>query len=129
MSPVGAFVRWLSIFACAFVTLSFLFFAVDQTSNASQNQVNSIVGDAGVKAESATKVPDPEPAVEKLREQENDKFHEFVDDVDDVLLAPFMGLFDSDSIWVLRLVPLALALLIYGLGGLYLARALGLRRW
>jgi hypothetical protein len=126
---IAAAVRWLSLFACAFVTLSFLYFAVNQTSNASQNQVNAIVGDAGVKAESATKVPDPPKNVELVREKENDQFHEFVDDVDDVLLAPFTTLFDSDNIWVRRLIPLGLALLIYGLAGQYLARAMGLRRW
>jgi hypothetical protein len=129
VSPVASFVRWASIIASGFVLLSFLFFAVDQTSEASQNQVNAIGGQAGVKAENATKVPDPPPAVEKVREQENDKFHEFVDDVDDVLLAPFTGIVDSENIWVRRLVPLGLALLIYGLGGQYLARAMGLRRW
>jgi hypothetical protein len=126
---IAAVVRWVSLFAVAFVTLSFLYFAVNQTSNASQNQVNAIVGDAGVKAESATKIPDPPKDVEQLREQENDKFHEFVDDVDDVLLAPFADIVDSDSIWVRRLVPLGLALLLYGLLGQYLARALGLKRW
>jgi hypothetical protein len=127
---IGSVVRWASLIACAFVTLSFLFFAVNQTSTASNNQVNAITGDAGhVKPESATKLPNPPPAVEKVREQENDKFHEFVDDVDDVLLAPFTGISNSSSIWVRRLIPLALALLIYGLGGLYLARALGLKRW
>jgi hypothetical protein len=129
MSPLAAVVRWASIIACAFVTLSFLFFAVNQTSNASQNQVNAISGGVNVKAESATKVPNPPPAIEKVREQENDPFHEFVDDVDDVLLSPFTGIVDSNDIWVVRLVPLALALLIYGLGGQYLARAMGLRRW
>jgi hypothetical protein len=129
VSPVAAFVRWAAIIASAFVALGFLYFAVNQTSNASKNQVSAINGGTGVKAESATKVPDPPKAVEQVREQENDKFHEFVDDVNDVLLSPFMGLVDSNNIWVLRLVPLALALLIYGLAGLYLARALGLRRW
>jgi hypothetical protein len=129
VSPIAAFVRWCAIIASAFVTLSFLYFAVNQTSTASQNQVNAIGGTAGVKAESATKVPDPPKNVEKLREQENDKFHEFVDDVDDVLLSPFTGIVSSNSIWVRRLIPLGLALLIYGIGGLYLARAMGLRRW
>jgi hypothetical protein len=126
---IAPLVRWLAIFASAFVTLSFLFFAVNQTSNASQNSVSAIGGQAGVEAESATKVPNPPAAVEKVREQENDTFHEFVDDVDDVLLSPFTGIADSENIWVRRLVPLALALLIYGIGGLYLARAMGLRRW
>jgi hypothetical protein len=129
VSPVAALVRWAAIFASAFVTLSFLYFAVNQTSAASQNQVSAIAGQAGVKAESATKVPDPPKKVELVRQQENDKVHEFVDDVDDVLLAPFTGIVDSNDIWVRRLVPLALALLIYGIGGLYLARAMGLRRW
>jgi hypothetical protein len=129
VSPVAALVRWAAIFASAFVTLSFLYFAVNQTSAASQNQVSAIAGQAGVKAESATKVPDPPKKVELVRQRENDKVHEFVDDVDDVLLAPFTGIVDSNNIWVRRLVPLALALLIYGIGGLYLARAMGLRRW
>jgi hypothetical protein len=126
---IASVVRWLSLIACAFVTLSFLYFAVNQTSNASKNQVKAISGAAGVKAESATKVPNPPPRVEKVREQENDKLHEFVDDVDDVLLSPFTGIVDSNNIWVRRLVPLTLALLIYGLGGQYLARSLGLRRY
>jgi hypothetical protein len=129
VSPLALVVRWLSLLACAFVVLSFLYFLVDQTSEASRNQVNAIGGQAGVKIESATKVPDPPAAVEKVREQENDGFHEFVDDVNDVLLSPFTGIVDSDNVWVLRLVPLALALLIYGLLGQYLARAMGLRRW
>ena len=127
---IAKIVRWAALIACAFVTLSFLFFAVDQTSNASQNSVNEITREAPeVKAESITKLPNPPPAIERAREKENSGFHEFVDDVDDVLLAPFTGISNSSSIWVRRLIPLVLALLIYGLGGLYLARALGLKRW
>jgi hypothetical protein len=127
---IGSIVRWAALLACAFVTLSFLYFVVDQTSTASKNQANAITDDAPeIKAESITKLPNPPPAVEKVREQENDSIHEFVDDVDDVLLAPFTGISNSSNIWVRRAIPLALALLIYGLGGLYLARSLGLKRW
>jgi hypothetical protein len=126
---IASTIRWAAILASAFVTLSFLFFAVDQTSQASENQVTAISGAPGVKFENATKVPNPPPAIEKLREKENDGFHEFVDDVDDVLLSPFTGISNSSNIWVRRLIPLALALLIYGAGGLYLARSAGLRRW
>jgi hypothetical protein len=127
---IGSIVRWAALLACAFVTLSFVYFVIDQTSTASKNQTNAITNDAPeVKAESITKLPNPPPAVEKVREQENDSIHEFVDDVDDVLLAPFTGISNSSSIWARRMIPLALALLIYGLGGLYLARALGLKRW
>lgn len=126
---IAAVIKWLAIFASAIVTLSFLYFATNQTSTASQNQVSAISGGSGVKPESATKVPNPDPEIEKLREQENDTFHEYIDDIDDVLLTPFTNIVSSDNIWVQRLVPLGLALLIYGLGGMYLARALGLRRW
>ena len=126
---IAAVLRWASIFACAFVTLSFLFFAVDQTSNASNNSVRQITNQSSVKPQNVTKLPNPPPAIEKLRERENDKFHEYVDDVDDVLLSPFTGISNSSSIWVRRLIPLGLALLIYGAGGLYLARSAGLRRW
>jgi len=127
---IASIVRWAALIACAFVSLSFLFFAVNQTSNASKGQVNSITGSQqDVKAKSITKLPNPPPAVEKLREKENSGLHEFIDDVDDVLLAPFTGISNSHSIWARRLIPLALALLIYGIGGLYLARALGLKRY
>ena len=126
---IAAVLRWASIFACAFVTLSFLFFAVDQTSNASNNSVRQITNQSSVKAQNITKLPNPPPAIEKLREQENDKFHEYVDEADDVLVSPFTSISSSHSIWVRRLIPLGLALLIYGAGGLYLARSAGLRRW
>jgi hypothetical protein len=126
---IASIVRWVALLACAFVTLSFLYFVVDQTSTASKNQTNAIDDVPELKPESVTKLPNPPPAVEKLREHENDSVHEFVDDVDDVLLAPFTGISSSGNIWVRRLIPLALALLIYGLGGLYLARSLGLKRW
>lgn len=126
---IGSLVRWGAIIASAFVTLSFLFFAVNQTSTASRNQARAINGDFGVKQESTTKLPNPPPGIEKLREKENDGFHEFVDDVDDILTSPFTGISSSNSIWVRRLIPLVLCLIIYGLGGLYLARVVGVKRW
>jgi hypothetical protein len=126
---IATALRWAAILASAFVGLSFVMFAADQTGNASDNSIRQIQGEDNVKPESATKVPNPPRAIEKLREQENSSFHEFVDDVNDVLTSPFSGFVDKEGIWVQRLVVLALALLIYGLGGLYLARSAGLRRW
>jgi hypothetical protein len=126
---IATVLRWAAILASAFVALSFLFFAVDQTSNASQNSVREIAGESNVKAENVTKLPNPPRAVENVRERENDGFHEFVDDVDDVLLAPFTSISNSDNIWIRRTVPALIALLLYGVVGMYLARAAGLRRW
>jgi hypothetical protein len=126
---IAAVVRWAALLACGFVVLSFLYFAVNQTSTASKNSVAQITNSVDVKADEATKLPNPSPPVERIREREDDGLHEFVDDVDDVLLSPFTGISHSSSIWARRLIPLGLALLIYGLGGLYLARALGLKRY
>jgi hypothetical protein len=126
---IAAVLRWAAIISSSFVALSFLFFAADQTSTASKSSVAGITGGTNVKAESVTKLPNPPASVEKMRALENDGFHEFVDDVDDVLLSPFTSISNSDSIWVRRTVPALIALLLYGIGGMYLARAAGLRRW
>jgi hypothetical protein len=126
---IALVLRWAAIISSAFVALSFLFFATDQTSNASRASVAGITGEANVKSESITKLPNPPSSVEKIRETENDGFHEFVDDVDDVLLSPFTSISNSDNIWIRRTVPALIALLLYGVVGLYLARAAGLRRW
>jgi hypothetical protein len=126
---IAAILRWAALISSAFIILSFLFFATNQTSAASQNSVRRITGGGGVKPESATKVPNPSGNVEKAREKENDGFHEFVDDVDDVLLAPFSSISHSHDIWIRRAVPGLIALFLYGFIGLYLSRAAGLRRW
>jgi hypothetical protein len=121
--------RWAAIIASSIVALSFLMFAADQSSNASDNSIRQISGKDNVKPENATKVPNPPRAIEVLREKENSSFHEYVDDANDILTSPFTGFVDNSGIWVQRLVTLVLALLIYGVGGLYLARSAGLRRW
>jgi hypothetical protein len=121
--------RWASILSCSVVALSFLYFAADQTSTASQNSVRDIAGEQNVEAESVTKLPNPPRDVEKVREGENDSFHEFIEDADDFLLLPFTSISNSDNIWVRRTIPALIALLLYGVGGMYLARAAGLRRW
>jgi hypothetical protein len=126
---IAAVLRWGAIIASSFIALSFLFFAVEQTSNASKNSVAGITGESNVKDQSITKLPNPPRSVEKVRETENDGFHEFVDDVDDVLLSPFTSISNSGDIWIRRIVPGLIALLLYGFLGLYLARAAGLKRW
>jgi hypothetical protein len=41
---------------------------------------------------------------------------EAIDDANDVLLAPFASVIDSDSAWVNHGVPALLGLLLYGVG-------------
>jgi hypothetical protein len=122
---MGSVLRLAAIAAAALVALSFLFFAVDQSREGSATQVDS-VDDSKSKASSdaAIDVPSPEPRVERAREARHTGIREAVDDADDVLVSPFTGLIDSSNLWIERVVPGALALLLYGLGGMLLANAL-----
>lgn len=112
--------------ASAIVLLSFAFFAVDQFSEGSENQVRALQGD-GSRARSKALVdqPSPTPAVERVRERVHSGAREAIDDGNDLLVAPFAGILDSDdNVWAKRLVPGALALLLYGLLGMLLANML-----
>jgi hypothetical protein len=105
-----------AIVASVFVALGWGLFALDQARGASHASVAGIAGDP-------TTFPDPSPDQESARQKAHSTPREFIDDVNDVLLAPFAGLTnDSDSKWVRRSIPALIALLIYGFGGGFLAR-------
>jgi hypothetical protein len=109
-------IRAAAIIASVFVALGWGLFALDQARGASHQSVAGIAGDP-------TTFADPTPRQERKREQFHGTVREFIDDVNDVLLAPFAGLTnDSDSKWVRRSIPALIALLIYGFGGGFLAR-------
>jgi len=95
--------------------LGWSLFAIDQIRGASTASVAGIAGDP-------TTFPDPNPRQEAAREKVHGTVREFIDDVNDILLAPFAGLVDSsNSEWVRRTIPALLALLVYGFGGGFLA--------
>jgi hypothetical protein len=109
-------IRTAAIVASVFVALGWGLFAIDQARGASHESVAGIAGDP-------TTFPDPTPRQERVREKSHGTVREFVDDVNDVLLAPFAGIVDdSDSEWVRRSIPALIALLVYGFGGGFLAR-------
>jgi hypothetical protein len=119
---MGSLVRLAAIAASAIVALSLLLFTLDQTTAGSENQVREI--DAQTPAQTppeAVEAPDPSPAAERVREQAHSKSREMIDDANDVLVAPFSSIARGHGVWVERLVPAVLALLLYGLGGLTLA--------
>jgi hypothetical protein len=59
----------------------------------------------------------PTPAGERERERRHSQVREAIDDVNDVLLAPFAGVSeDATSRWARRGVPALLGLLVYGFG-------------
>jgi hypothetical protein len=109
-------IRIAAILASLFLALGWGLFALDQARGASHASVAGIQGDP-------TTFSDPSPDQEHAREKLHTKPREVIDDVNDVLLAPFAGITDSSkSKWVRRSVPALIALLVYGFGGGYLAR-------
>ncbi|HYN90807.1 MAG TPA: hypothetical protein VER75_02720 [Thermoleophilaceae bacterium] len=112
---MGSLVRLIAIVASGLILLGFAFFAVDELNRGSQNQQNAL------DSELQGKLDDPSPVApswyeEKQREQVNGAFREAIDDANDVLLGPFVGLVHSEDRWVTHGIPLILGLLLYGLG-------------
>lgn len=112
-------IRTVAVLASAIVVVSFVAFAIDQLDHASRTQQGEVTGQPP---------PDPTPTQERARERDHSRVREAIDDADDVLLTPFARIADRRGAWVAHGVPAALALLVYGLGLGYLARAVESRR-
>lgn len=108
--------RAASIVISLFVLLGFALFAVDETREASKETAAAV-------ADRGTVAVDPSPEEERAREAAHGTAREFIDDVNDVALAPFASIVDgSGSRWVRRGVPALLGLVVYGFGLSTLAR-------
>jgi hypothetical protein len=112
--PMGSGIRLLAILATGIVLLGFAFFAVDEMNRGSQNQQNALESELRAEAENPAVIA-PNPREERLRERHNGDFRELIDDANDVLLAPFGNVVDSENVWVDNGVPTLLGLLLYGL--------------
>lgn len=118
---MGSIVRLFAVTAGACVALSLLLFAIDQSREGSETQQRAVDGQGLVSSDTDIAAIDPPAAVERERERRHSGAREAIDDVNDVLLRPFTDVADSDNTWVLRGVPAALGLLLYGLLGMLLA--------
>jgi hypothetical protein len=99
------------------VLLGFGLFVVQEATGASEQSSAEIAGGTRVVA------PSPTAREERIRERRNSAAREVVDDVNDVLLAPFAWAAPEGSgAWAQHGLPTVLALLAYGLGLGYLAR-------
>lgn len=102
-------IRLLAIALSLFITAGFVLFALDDSrraSNATQNRI--------AEGSAATS---PTPAGERERERRHGDVREMIDDVNDVVLAPFAGISENaSSRWARRGVPTVLGLLVYGFG-------------
>ena len=124
---MGSAIRFVAIAVSAVVVLGFALFAIDEMDKGSKTQQELLDRELG----SSTAPNDlvaPTSKEEKVREQANGAVREVVDDANDVLLAPFVDLIDSDSAWVNHGVPTLLALLLYGVGLGFLANMMPKQR-
>ena len=122
---MGSLIRYIAIAISSVVVLGFVLFAVNEMDKGSQAQQDKVEQELG---HDPNDMINPSARDEAYREAHQGKFHETVDDINDVLLAPFASLVDSKSAWVNHAVPTILALLIYGFGLGMLANALPKQR-
>ena len=106
MSLLARLLRLVALLASLVIIVSFSFFATDLASEASEGQ-RAKVADA--------LEPTPTAPNESDRERRSGGFREAVDDVNDVLVAPFALLVEGQNIWVQRIATGVLGLLLYGL--------------
>ena len=121
---LASLLRLIAVISCALVALGFAMFTAEELSTGSKTEQSAI--DQSTSGNDTVVVPPaPSPQDEAIREREHGKFHEAIDDANDVLLAPFSQLVEgSKSNWVTHGVPAALALLVYGFGLGFLANVL-----
>ncbi len=105
--------RILAISLSLIVFAGFGMFAIDEFNSASTHQTNELAG-----YEQAA----PTPAGERQREARHSTLREYIDDANDVLLAPFADIVGSGSRWAQRGVPALLGLFFYGFVLGYAAR-------
>jgi len=110
---MGSLIRFIAIASSAIVVIGFALFAVNEADKGSQAQQDKLERELG---HAPNDLVAPNAHDEAFREAHQGKVHEAVDDVNDVLLRPFVDLVDSDSAWVNHGIPALLALLIYGFG-------------
>jgi hypothetical protein len=113
---MGSVIRLTAILTAIVVLLGFAFFAVDEMDRGSKTQQSALGEETGTPAAPEVVAVAPTPEEEAARERQNGAPRELIDDANDLLLAPFADLIDSDSAWVKHGVPALLALLLYGVG-------------
>ena len=121
---LSRFIRIASIIAVAFIVAGLIGFLTDAVRDTSIAQATRIPDPGSGRVVTSTvdlSQPNPPASIEKLRQANHTGGREFIDDVGDVLMAPFSFLIKSSDAWVKRVLYSVLALLLYGLLGQVLA--------
>ena len=117
-SAVSRILRLASLVICLIAIVSFVLFVVNQTSSASTHQQESLNGAATT----------TNPARANSSPRHVGSVHKAIDDATNELTSPFSGVTaGSSNEWVLRGGKLLFALLVYGFGLGFLARAIRVR--
>ena len=110
---VSNFLRLAAFVCCGVVLASFLLFAIDQTNAGSKEAQVEIEGTV-----LHAQAPPPKPVHQPRK---------FIDKAAKALMTPFQGIVPKDDKWANRLIPTVLALLVFGFGLGFLARAIAAR--
>jgi hypothetical protein len=112
LSALAGLMRLASIVICLIVIASFAIFVVNQTSSASTHQQEEVSGRVATQ-----KAPTHESTA-----------HKTIDEASNELTSPFSGISSGwSSQWAIRGANLLLALIVYGFGLGFLARAVRVR--
>jgi hypothetical protein len=122
IATIVRLLRLASFVICVIVIASFVVFAVDQTKSASGHQQEELAGGPPVTAP-GSKAAQPAPA----GPPHEGSVHKAIDEASSQLTSPFSAIVSGSSEWATRGSNLLLALLVYGFGLGYLARALRVR--
>jgi hypothetical protein len=112
-SALAGLMRLASIVICLIVIASFAIFVANQTSSASTHQQEEVSGRV---------------ATRKTPSKNESTVHKTIDEASNELTSPFSGISSGwSSQWAIRGVNLLLALIVYGFGLGFLARAVRVR--
>ena len=118
VSSIVRLLRLASLVICAIVIASFAIFALNQTKTASKHQTEELTAGSATHSASGGGAKSSETVHEG-------SVHRDIDDASREFTSPFAGVVSgSNSEWLSRGVKLFLALLVYGVGVGFVARAL-----
>lgn len=122
VSSIVRLIRLASLVICAIVIASFAIFALNQTKTASKHQTEEIISGPAAAAAGVT------ARAGKSAVTNESSLHKRIDEASEDFTSPFAGaVSSSNSEWLTRGVKLFLALLVYGVGVGFLARAMRIR--
>jgi hypothetical protein len=113
LSILAGLLRLASIVICLIVIASFAIFVANQTSSASAHQQEEVSGQV---------------ATQKTPSKHESTVHKTIDEASNELTSPFSSISSGwSSQWAIRGVNLLLALIVYGFGLGFIARAVRVR--